>query len=150
MSSQFSRGQIFLRILFPFAFGYFLSYLYRVVNAVLAPDLVGELGLSAATLGLLTASYFITFAAAQLPLGILLDRYGPRRIEAGLLLLAALGALIFATGESEIELIIGRGIIGLGVSACLMAAFKAFTLWFEPRRLPTVNGIIMAAGGIAP
>lgn len=148
MASSISRRKLFLRILFPFALGYFLSYLFRVVNAVLAPDLIAELSLSPRALGLLTASYFITFAAAQLPLGILLDRYGPRKIEAGLLLFAALGALIFATGESETELLIGRGLIGLGVSACLMAAFKAFTLWFEPQRLPLVNGVIMAAGGM--
>jgi len=143
-----NRRQIILRILLPCAAGYFLSYLFRTINAVLSPDLVAELGLAADDLGLLTAAYFITFAAAQLPLGLLLDRYGPRRVEAGLLCIAALGALIFALGESQLQLIVGRGLIGLGVSACLMAAFKAFTQWFEPGRLPFINGIIMAAGGL--
>ena len=148
MVDQLSRSAIVLRLLLPFALGYFLSYLYRVVNAVLAPDLIAELDLGPDDLGLLTASYFITFAVAQLPLGILLDRYGPRKIEAGLLLFAALGALLFATGESRLELIIGRGLIGFGVSACLMAAFKAFTHWLKPQQLPMANGIIMAAGGL--
>lgn len=148
MTAAFTRGQIALHILLPFASGYFLSYLFRTINAVLSPDLVAELGLAADDLGLLTAAYFITFGAAQLPLGVLLDRYGPRRIEAGLLCIAALGALIFALGESRLQLILGRGLIGLGVSACLMAAFKAFTQWFEPIRLPLFNGIIMAAGGL--
>ncbi len=143
-----SRRQIFLRILLPFALGYYLSYFYRVVNAVLSSDLTRDLGLEADDLGLLTASYFITFAAAQLPLGLALDRWGPRRIEAGLLLFAATGALLFALGETTLELIVGRGLIGFGVSACLMAAFKAFTQWFDPRRLPMVNGIIMASGGL--
>jgi len=143
-----SRRQILLRILLPFALGYYLSYFYRVVNAVLSRDLTHDLGLEAHDLGLLTASYFITFAAAQLPLGLALDRWGPRRIEAFLLLFAALGALLFATGDSTLQLIIGRGLIGFGVSACLMAAFKAFTQWFDPRRLPMVNGIIMASGGL--
>jgi MFS family permease len=143
-----NRRQVFLRILLPFALGYFLSYLYRTINAVLSPDLVAELGLDADDLGLLTASYFITFAAAQLPLGVLLDRYGPRKIEAGLLLLAALGATVFALGSSTQYLIIGRGLIGFGVSACLMAAFKAFTQWFEAKQLPLINGIIMASGGM--
>ena len=147
MTTSYNRRQIVLRILLPFAVGYFLSYLYRTINAVLSPDLVAELGLAADDLGLLTAAYFITFAAAQLPLGLLLDRYGPRRVEAGLLCIAALGAILFALGESRLELIIGRGLIGLGVSACLMAAFKAFTQWFEPARLPLINGFIMAAGG---
>jgi len=148
LTAAFTKGEIALRLLLPFAAGYFLSYLFRTINAVLSPDLVAELNLAADDLGLLTAAYFITFAAAQLPLGVMLDRYGPRRIEAALLCIAALGAIMFALGESRLELIIGRGLIGLGVSACLMAAFKAFTQWFEPIRLPLFNGIIMAAGGL--
>lgn len=148
MDDSLTKPRLFLSILLPFALGYYLSYLARVVNAVLAPDLTRELGLGADTLGLLTASYFITFAAAQLPLGILLDRYSPRRVESLLLLLAAIGALLFATGDSATDLILGRGLIGLGVSACLMAAFKTFTLWFSPQRLPLFNGVILAAGGV--
>lgn len=148
MDDPLSRSTIVLRLLLPFALGYFLSYLYRVVNAVLAPDLIAELDLGPDDLGLLTASYFITFAAAQLPLGILLDRYGPRKIEAILLLFATVGAVLFAVGNSRSELIIGRGLIGFGVSACLMAAFKAFTHWMKPQQLPVANGIIMAAGGL--
>jgi hypothetical protein len=87
-------------------------------------------------LGLLTAVYFITFAAAQFPLGILLDRFGPRRIEAGLLVLAAAGAFVFAKAQTLTGLVIGRGLIGFGVSACLMAAFKAFVIWFPKGQLP--------------
>jgi predicted MFS family arabinose efflux permease len=136
-----------LRVFIPFALGYFLSYLYRVVNAVLAPDLASELGIGPSELGLLTAAYFITFAAFQLPLGVLLDRFGPRKIESFLLIFAAAGALVFARAESVTGLVIGRALIGFGVSACLMAAFKAFVLWFPRERLPLINGIQMAAGG---
>ncbi len=139
---------IALRVLVPFACGYFLSYLYRTVNAVIAPDLIAELGLGASDLGLLTSAYFLTFAAFQLPLGILLDRYGPRRTEAALLVIAALGAVTFASADSTGWLIVGRAMIGFGVSACLMAAFKAFVMWFPAARLPLVNGIQMAAGGL--
>ncbi|MEQ8196220.1 MAG: MFS transporter, partial [Rhodospirillales bacterium] len=84
-----------LRVFAPFAFGYFLSYLFRAINAVIAPDLVRDVGLDAAALGLLSSAYFVTFAAFQLPLGILLDRYGPRRTEAILLVFAALGSVLF-------------------------------------------------------
>jgi len=136
-----------LRVFIPFALGYFLSYLYRVVNAVLAPDLASELGIGPSELGLLTAAYFITFAAFQLPLGVLLDRFGPRKIESFLLIFAAAGALVFSRAESVTGLVIGRALIGFGVSACLMAAFKAFVLWFPRERLPLINGIQMAAGG---
>lgn len=139
---------ILLRVFIPFAFAYFLSYLYRAVNAVIAPDLVRDLGLDASALGLLTSAYFLTFAAFQLPLGLLLDRFGPRRTEAGVLLFAALGAVVFATASSIETLIVGRALIGFGVSACLMAAFKAFVIWFPTERLPQVNGIQMAAGGL--
>ena len=139
---------VHLRIFLPFALGYFLSYLYRTVNAVLAPDLVRDLGLDPARLGLLTATYFLAFAAAQLPLGLLLDRYGPRRVEAALLLFAAAGALCFARAETLGELLVGRALIGLGVSACLMAAFKAFSQWFPAEKLPFTNGIQMVSGGL--
>lgn len=139
---------MWLRIFVPFALGYFLSYLYRTVNAVLAPDLVRDLGLDPAGLGLLTSAYFFAFALAQLPIGILLDRYGPRRVEACLLLFAAAGALLFARATSLPELLLGRGLIGLGVAACLMAAFKAFTQWFPRELLPFVNGIQMVSGGL--
>lgn len=135
------------RVLLPFAFGYFLSYVFRTVNAVLAPDLSRELGLGADELGLLTRAYLLSFAAAQLPLGIVLDRVGPRRTEAALLLVAALGALIFALANGLGMLFAGRVMIGLGVSACLMAGFKASIQWFARERLPFVNGIQMAAGG---
>ena len=145
---RYCHLMILLRVLVPFALGYFLSYLFRVVNNVIAPDLVADLGLDAADLGLLTSTYFLTFAAFQLPLGILLDRFGPRRTEAVLLLFAALGAFLFATAGSTFGLMIGRGFIGFGVSACLMAAFKAFGVWFAPGRLPLINGCQMAAGGI--
>jgi sugar phosphate permease len=70
------------RIFLPFALGYYLSYLLRTVNAVISPDLTRELGLGAADLGLLTSMYFFAFGLAQIPVGIALDRYGPRRVEA--------------------------------------------------------------------
>jgi predicted MFS family arabinose efflux permease len=105
-----------------------------------------ELGLTAAGLGLLTAIYFFAFAVFQLPLGILLDRYGPRRVNASMLLVAAAGGVWFALGDSAAELTAARGLIGLGVSGCLMAAFSAFALWYPPERIATMNGIAFASG----
>ncbi len=136
------------RIFIPFALGYFLSYLVRVVNAVIGPDLVAELHFDAAELGLLTSAYFLAFALFQLPLGILLDRYGPRRTEAALLIVAACGIFVFASASSLTGLLVGRALIGLGVSACLMAALKAYGMWFDKARLPMINGWHMASGGM--
>jgi len=137
-----------LRVFLPFAAGYFLSYLYRVVNAVIAPDLVGDLNIGPSALGLLTSTYFIAFASSQLPLGVLLDRFGPRRVEAFLLLFAGMGAYFFSRSGTLTGLVIARAFIGFGVSACLMAAFKAYTLWFAKEKWPLVNGFQMAAGGL--
>ena len=81
------------RVLAVFSLGFLVSYIFRGVNLGFAPFLTRELGLSAADLGLLTSFYFLGFACAQLPAGILLDRYGPRRTEAALLLLAVAGSL---------------------------------------------------------
>ncbi len=139
---------IVARVFAPFALGYFLSYFYRTVNAVIAPDLVAETGLSASSLGLMSSAYFLAFAAFQIPLGILLDRYGPRRVEAILLLFAAAGAIIFAKAESAGGLLTGRALIGFGVSSCLIAAIRAYIMWFPPGRLPMVNGFQMALGGL--
>jgi predicted MFS family arabinose efflux permease len=135
-------------VLVPFACGYFLSYLLRNVNAVIAPDLVRTFQLDASDLGLLTSAYFLTFALFQPLLGVLLDRFGPRRVEGSLLLIAAAGSLLFAWSNNTFLLIVGRGLIGLGVSACLMAGFQANALWFSLRRLAGLNGWILAAGGV--
>jgi predicted MFS family arabinose efflux permease len=143
-----SLGRIMLLVLLPFGSGYFLSYLFRAVNAVVAPDLVRDIGLSASGLGLLTAAYLFAFAAFQLPLGILLDRFGPRRVQTVLLLVAATGALVFATSESESALIAARAMIGLGFAGGLMASFKAVALWAPPGRMPLLNSWVMAFGGI--
>jgi predicted MFS family arabinose efflux permease len=137
-----------LRVFLPFSFGYLLSYLYRTINAVIAPDLVADFALGADHLGLLSGAYFLTFAACQLPLGIALDRFGSRRTEAVLLVFAAAGGVVFATADDFTGLFLGRALIGLGVSACLMAAFKAFVVSFARERLPFVNGCQMAAGGL--
>ncbi|MCF8198860.1 MAG: MFS transporter [Sulfuritalea sp.] len=137
-----------LRVFLPFAAGYFFSYFLRNVNAVISPELTRELGVSATGLGLLTSAYLLAFGLVQLPLGLALDRYGPRRVEAVLLLIAASGCALFASGTSLTQLVIGRALIGLGVSACLMASFKAFSQWFGLERQASLNAAIMAAGAL--
>ena len=147
MTNPDTRG-LWVRLFLPFAAGYFLSYLYRTANAVIGPVLARELNLGDNALGLLTSTYFLAFGAAQLPLGMLLDRFGPRRVEAGLLVLAATGATVFSMSTTLSGLAIGRALIGLGVSACLMASFKAFAQWFPANRQASLTGWIMASGGL--
>ncbi|MSP44155.1 MAG: MFS transporter [Alphaproteobacteria bacterium] len=139
---------LFLRVYLPFAGAYFLSYLYRTVNAVVGPVIAEDLQLSASDLGFLSAAYFISFSAIQLPLGIALDRFGPRRVQTTLLLIAALGAVLFGLGGTLTELALGRALIGLGVAAGLMGSLKIITLWFPAPQWPLMNGLLMAAGGL--
>ncbi len=136
------------RCFLPFAAGYFLSYSFRTVNAAIGPDLSAELGLQPAAFGTITSAYFATFALAQVPLGIALDRWGPRRTHAFLLLFAVAGACIFASADTIMGLAVGRALIGLGVSASLMAAFKANTLYWPIERLPLANGLLLGFGGL--
>lgn len=132
----------------PFALGYFLSFLFRSLNAVVAPALQNELGLDDAAIGIITSIYLATFALAQLPAGVALDRFGPRRVGPLMLLIAAAGAIVFAVGHDALTLGIGRALIGLGVSVALMCGFKANVLYWPLPRLPLVNAVMMTFGGL--
>jgi len=132
----------------PFAAGYFLSFFFRNVNAVISRDLAAEFALSSSDLGFLTSMYLLAFAAFQLPLGVLLDRYGPRRVVAALMCVAAAGALVFGLAQDFVTLSVGRALIGHRVSGGLMGAIKAFSLWFPLSRLATLNGLYLAIGGL--
>lgn len=147
-SAPISFGRIAATVLLPFGCGYFLSYLFRAVNAVVAPDLQADIGLSTSGLGLLTAAYLIAFAAFQPPLGVLLDRFGPRRVQTALLLTAACGAALFGAATSEGMLIVARALIGLGFAGGLMASFKAVAIFSPPDRIPLLNSWVMAFGGV--
>ena len=140
------RGALAARVFVCFALGYLLSYGLRSVNAVIAPSLIAELGMSNADLGLLSSAYFVAFGCMQLPLGIWLDKYGARRTESALLLCAALGAVVFATSTSLAGLWVGRALIGIGVSACLMASLKAYRQWFALEQQPQLASWMLVAG----
>lgn len=119
-----------VRIFLSFACAYFISYAFRSINAVIAPELVNELHINNSQLGLLSAAYFVGFGATQIPVGLCLDKFGPRRTEISLMVLAIMGSLIFSYANDFVSLLIGRVFIGMGVSACLMAAFSGFRAWY--------------------
>lgn len=135
-----------LLVFIPFAAGYYLSYLFRNINAVVATGLRDDFPLDASRLGLMTSVYFLTFAAAQLPIGVLLDRYGPRRVQSALLLVAAAGAAMFAFSDRLGLLVMGRALIGLGAAGALIAGLKAVVLWFPAERISFVNGCFIMLG----
>jgi MFS family permease len=139
---------LILRVFLPFVFGYYIAYLFRTINAVMAAPLATELGLGADDLGLLTSVYFVTFAAAQIPVGILLDRYGPRRVQSALLVIAAVGSTLFAVSDNFCMLLLGRALIGLGVASAMTAGLKALVLWFPGDRVPLLNGLMVMLGAL--
>jgi predicted MFS family arabinose efflux permease len=134
------------RIVLVFACGYFLSYVLRSVNAAIAPLLADDLRLSPGELGWLTSAFFLGFSAVQIPVGIWLDRHGARRTESLLLLVAAFGAVLMATSEALWLLSVGRMLIGIGVSACLMAAYSYFRRCFPAEQQPRLVMYMLIAG----
>jgi MFS family permease len=125
---------------------FILSMFYRVSNAVIAPNLIQDLGLDAETLGILGGAFFYSFALCQIPMGPMLDRIGPRIIVTCFSLIAALGAFIFAFAGSLAAAFFGRILIGMGMSSILMGSFKVFVLRFPPDRFATLVGILLSIG----
>ena len=126
-------------VLLPFGLAYFLSYGLRNINALIAGTLMTELDIGASQLGLLTGVLFLAMAVVQLPLGVALDRYGPRRVQSVLLLFVVVGAVITSMASSIAGLLTGRILIGIGTSTCLMAGLKAIVMTAPPHasRAPT-------------
>lgn len=143
-----STWRLILCVFLPFAAGYYLSFLFRTINASISPVLASNFGLGAAETGLLASVYFLVFAGAQLPIGVLLDRYGPRRVQSVLLVLAVGGTTLFGNADSFAELLVGRAMIGLGVAAALMAGLKAIVLWFPRGRVAFINGGMIMLGSL--
>jgi len=142
------RGQVAAAVFLPFAAGYFLSYWIRTINGPLSDGLVASFGLGPRDLGVLTSLYFLAFAAFQIPAGLLIDRYGPRRVQSALFLVAAMGAVIFAGAHGRVPLMVGRVLIGLGCSAALVSGVKALALWLPPERRAIGNCCLVMCGGL--
>ena len=142
------RGDNAARVFLPFAGGYFLSYLFRTVNGPIADKLTAEFHLDAGNLGLLTSVYFLFFTIAQLPYGPLIDRFGPRRVQAVVLTIGVFGAVLFAAAQNVTTLIVARALIGLGTSGALMAGLKALASGISEERRPLANGCFIMFGGL--
>lgn len=130
------------------AAGYSASQFYRASSTVIAPDLMRELSLSAEALGGVAGLFFLAFGLAQLPAGVLLDRFGARATMAALLVVAAAGAVVFALAESASALGAGRALMGLGCATGLMGSMVVLGRWFPPEKFATMGGLLMGVGGI--
>lgn len=142
----------FARITLPLAAINFLNQCNRGMVATIGPLLAIEFGLSASELGLLAACFFAAYAAAQLPIGIALDLYGPRRVQSALAILSALGFLLSATAPDVVTLALARIVCGFGLAAGLMAMLKANSQWYPKERVAAVTGaglFLAGMGGMA-
>lgn len=125
---------------------YSISQFLRNSVGVIAPNLASELDLSASQIGLLSSAFFFSFAGAQIPLGIALDRYGPRRCMLFCAAIAIAGALIFAVAPSPGWLVAARILMGLGSSCYLMAPLALYARRFPPDRFATLVGFQIGLG----
>ena len=149
MTSKVNKSVIIFCV---FAFAFFISTLLRAITATLTPVLTNEFDLSAGNLGLLAGGYFIGFSLMQIPAGLLLDKYGPKKVIPYLLLIALIGTISFAFAKNFTGLFISRIFIGVGVSACLMGPLTAYRVWFEEKYQQRANSwmlMVLSIGFLA-
>jgi MFS family permease len=144
---SYSKG-LFTRVTLPLAVFGLINQAARTVMAIIGPVLAVEFALSASELGLLAACMLAAYAVAQLPGGMALDRVGARNVQAALSLVTAAGFALFALAESFATLTLARVIVGVGISAGLMAIIKANAQWFAPAKVALVTGIAVSIGGL--
>jgi predicted MFS family arabinose efflux permease len=127
---------------------YVLSFFQRFAPAGIAQDLAAAFQTTAVSLGALAATYFYVYTVMQVPTGILVDTLGPRRILFLGGLVAGGGSLLFGMAGSLDGALVGRTLVGLGVSVVFIAMLKIIAVWFEERRFATVVGMSMLVGNL--
>ena len=125
---------------------FLLSQFYRASTAVISSELIRDLELNASDLSLLSSAFFYVFALVQIPLGLTLDRFGPRLTMSVLSLFGVAGALIFAWAETLSVAVGARVLLGLGMACNLMGPFKLLTLWFGPAQFASLTTVIFSIG----
>lgn len=146
--SVFLAPQTSAHVFLAFAAAYFCSALVRAITATLSPVLTQDFSLQASDLGLLAGGYFLGFAAMQLPLGAWLDQHGPKRVILCFLSLAVVGCFAFSMAGSFSWLLAARVLVGMGVSACLMAPLTGYRRWFDTPALLRANSWMLMTGSL--
>lgn len=132
------------------AFAYLVSQFYRTSIGVVAPEVAADLGLDATLLGTLSAAWFASFAIMQFPIGLALDRFGPRRTASTLMSLAAIGAVVFAQADGLAMAVLGQALIGAGCAPVFTSTMVSVSRWFPADRFALLNSLVLASatGGI--
>lgn len=148
MSNPASQNRTRWTIFATLALMYILVYFYRVSLAVVAGDISRELHLTPAQLGTLSGVMFYVYAAAQLPLGPMIDRLGSRVVISGCGVLTTLGGILFSQAGTLAVAMIARVLIGIGTASVLMATFTLFSHWFSKQEFGRVSGFMVAIGNL--
>lgn len=148
MNDEVLPRRVAIWVFVAFASAYFLSALLRAITATLSPTLTLEFGLEARDLGLLAGGYFFGFSLTQLPMGHWLDRHGPKKVVLSFLGVAVLGSLAFAWASDFAGLLLARVLIGVGVSACLMAPLTGYRRWLPLAQQQRANAWMLMTGAL--
>lgn len=138
------RALVFAIVLASFV----LSFVHRTAPAAIAAELTAAFSIPAAVLGTLAATYFYVYTVLQIPVGVLADTLGPRRLLASGSAIAAVGSLLFALAPAWEWAAVGRTLVGIGVSVAFLAILKVSAVWFPANRFATLNGYTMFAGNL--
>lgn len=128
---------------------YCFAYLLRVYPSVMEPQLLSHFNITASTFGLLTAFYYFAYAPMQLPVGVSVDKIGPRKSLIVACTIAVTGAVIFAKTDNYYLALLGRFLIGFGAAFAYVTALKLATIWLHPRVFATAAGAVTGSGMLA-
>ena len=142
-----TQSRLAVRMLAVLCAAFMASQFFRVSNAVIAPELMRTLSISSEAMGVITGAYFLAFGIMQIPTGMLLDRFGPRRTMSGLFVIAAAGSAVFAMAEGVFGLAIARALIGVGCAAGLMGLLVIIARWYPPERFARLSSMVYVVGG---
>ena len=127
---------------------YLLVYFHRISPAVAAPELIRTFDISGTQLGVLASAYFYSYCIMQIPVGILSDAWGPKKVITIFSLIAALGAVLFGFSPDFRFAIISRIFVGLGVSAIFISSMRLLANWFRAIEYARISGVLMSIGGV--
>ncbi len=125
---------------------YAYQYILRVMPNIMLSDIMQQFGISAATFGQFSGVYYIGYSLMHLPVGIMLDRYGPKKVMTGCILLTVVGMMPLLFAEYWVYPIVGRFLIGLGSSAAILGVFKIIRMTFSAERFPRILSLSVTIG----
>ncbi|MEM7379300.1 MAG: MFS transporter [Pseudomonadota bacterium] len=126
--------------------GFAYAFVQRVAPSVMTGELMRDLGVGAAALGTLSAMYFYSYALIQLPVGMLLDRFGPRKLLSVAMAVCALASWVFASSDSLVSASMSRALVGAAVAFCFVGTLTIINLWLPPNRFATLAGLVQSIG----